>query len=361
MRAASGVRHSSMSRHRRRVAFLALLALPAAACADHAAVRRPTAAERALITATVRETWAYEAVPLPAGRRLRLERPRLKPHVAGIRVARRDPRFATALVELRDRRGVTRRHARAVLLLRKESGQAFRGQWGYAVAGPALSFPRSCSRATPAPVRDLMCPSPWSVLEARRPRLREQLRLAQRIPSPDLHALDWRHIALPGGACGSSRPIRPRFVTASQGESFIHGDVDLLWWNPVWVYSWGRPTFGDLDGDGQNEAALGVVCANGGGTASGQLAFAAVFFKAVGRTLRVVGVVTPQQPLGGAGVHVPLVSTVGIRPGRVIAPEAWYGPDDGSCCGSGRARTTWKLDRGVLRATHTKVLRQPRR
>ena len=347
-----------MSRHRGRVAALALFALSAAACSDHTAVRSPTAAERALIVATVRDTWAYESTPLPAGHRLRLERPRLKPQVVRIRVSGREPRFATALVELRDRRGAARRDTRAVLLLRRNSGQD-RGQWGFAVAGPALSFPGSCSHATPLPVRDLMCPSPWSVLGARRPQLRPQVQLVQRIVSPDLHAVDWRHVALPGGVCGSSRPIRPRFGLGSQGETFIHGDVDLLWWNPVWVYSWGTPTFGDLDGDGQDEAGLGVVCANGGGTAGGQLGFADVVFKAVGRSLRVVGIVTPRQPLSGAGVHVPLVAPASIRRGRVIAPESWYGPYDGSCCGSGRARTTWKLDRGTLRPTRTEILQRP--
>ena len=53
--------------------------------------------------------------------------------------------------------------------------------------------------------------------------------------------------------------------------------------------------FGDLDGDGRDEAALSVVCANGGGTAGGQLAFSAVIFKAVGRSFRVIGIVTPPQ------------------------------------------------------------------
>jgi hypothetical protein len=282
----------------------------------------------------------------------------LEPQVVRIRVARREPRFATALVELRNRRGARQPHMQAVLLLRRDRAHG-RKQWGYAVAGPAVSFPVSCSQATPLPVRDLMCPSAWSVLGARRPRLRPQVQLVQRIASPDLHAIDWRKVALPGGACGSSRPIRRRFGIGSQGEAFIHSDVELLWWNPVWVYSWGTPTFGDLDGDGQDEAAVGVVCANGGGTAAGQLGFAEVVFKAVGRSLRVVGVITPRQPLSGAGDHVPLVAPVSFRRGRLIARETWYGPNDGSCCGSGRARTTWTLVRGRLRPARTEILQHP--
>jgi hypothetical protein len=149
-----------------------------------------------------------------------------------------------------------------VLVLERERNTSG-GGWGYAIAGPGLSFPRSCTSATPRGIRDLLCPDPWSRLGYPKPQLSAQTTLTQRIGSPDLHSLDWRTVALPGGA-------------------LIHADVDLLWWNPVVVSSWSRPVFGDLDGDGRDEAALDVDCANGGGTAAGQLAFSEVVFKTVG-------------------------------------------------------------------------------
>jgi hypothetical protein len=197
------------------------------------------------------------------------------------------------------------------------------------------------------------------VLGYPRPRVRAQTAHSQRIPSSDLHALDWKKVTLPGGACGSSRPIHPHRYDAGQPEALIHADVDLLWWNPVVVASWGKPAFGDLDGDGRDEAALDVDCANGGGTAAGQLAFSSVIFKAVGTSLRIVGIVRPRQPLEPDTPHVPLSYVLAIKRGKVIVSEAWYGPHDGDCCGSGLARTIWTYSRGKLHPTHTTILRKP--
>jgi hypothetical protein len=207
-------------------------------------------------------------------------------------------------------------------------------------------------------VRDLLCPDPWSRLGYPRPRLRVQAALSQRIRSPDLHSLDWRTVTLPGGACGSSRPIRPHRYEFGPA-ALIHADVDLLWWNPVVVDSWSRPVFGDLDGDGRDEAALDVDCTNGGGTAGGQLAFRQVVFKAVGHTLYVVGVLTPRQPLGPETSHVPLSFVRAVERGKVIVSEAWYGPHDGDCCASGVAQTIWTYHAGKLRPTRTTILRKP--
>jgi len=245
-----------------------------------------------------------------------------------------------------------------VLVLKKEKDPSF-GGWGYPLAGPALSFPLSCAAATPRAIRDLLCPDPWSVLGYPRPHLRAQTAYVQRIPSHDLHAIDWRKVILPGGACGSSRPIRPHRYGHGPPEALIHTDVNLLWWNPVVVSSWSKPWFGDLDGDGRDEAALGVDCANGGGTAAGQLAFSDVIFKAVGRSLRVVGIVAPRQPLDPETSHVPLIGKVAIERGKAVVSEAWYGSYDGDCCASGRARTTWTCAAGKLRPTRTTILQKP--
>jgi hypothetical protein len=317
--------------------------------ASRSALRPATARERAEIGVTVAETWEYESRP-PEGLRsfypVRLRRLTPRPRVVTIRISRADPRYASVLV--------VRRGARAVLVLRRDRGTTGRG-WGDPVAGPALSFPLSCTLATPRGVRDLLCPDPWSRLGFPRPQLRAQTALTQRIDSPDLHSLDWRSIALPGGACGSSRPIRPHRYRYGPA-ALIHPDVDLVWWNPVVVDSWSKPAFGDLDGDGRDEAALGVVCANGGGTAGGQLAFSEVVFKAVGRSLRVVGILTPRQPLA-PGAHVPLSHVVTIERGKVVVSEAWYGPNDGDCCASGRARTIWTYTAGKLQPSRTTILR----
>jgi hypothetical protein len=321
------------------------------------AVRGPTQRERARIATSVSATWRYEATPPELVRsyfHIHLRRPPLRPRVLRVRVSTRDPKFATAVVELRDRQR-RRRGNRALVVLERERGVG-PGQWGYVIAGPALSFPLSCTAATPRALRDLLCPDPWRVLGYRRPRVRAQTTYSQPIPSPDLHALDWRKVTLPGGACASSRPIRPHRYEYGP-DALIHADVDLLWWNPVLVGSWSKPVFGDLDGDGRDEAALSVSCANAGGTAAGQLLFSAVIFKAVGRSLRVVGIVTPRQPLVLGTTHVPVGYVAAIKRGKVVFSEGWYGPYDGDCCSSGRVRTIWTYTRGKLRPARTTILR----
>jgi hypothetical protein len=62
------------------------------------------------------------------------------------------------------------------------------------------------------------------------------------------------------------------------------------WWPAVVVNTaWNGVRYGDLDGDGRDEAVVDVVCSNAGGTAAGQLAFSSVVFAARGRSLRSIG------------------------------------------------------------------------
>jgi hypothetical protein len=335
---------------RLRVLPFAVLPLLLGACtpttAGHklsAGVRPPTPEERASIAFAIKDTWTFRSAPLydELGHRARPRRPHRRPTIVRIVVSRADPRFASAVVQLRDARGRRRGSVAAMVfelerLHDKVGGKKF---GAYVIAGPAIAFPNACTAATPSGLRTLVCPDPWSVLDHPRPRLRPQAAYTQRIASPDLHALDWRKVALPGGVCGSSRPIRPHNYGYGP-EAFVHADIDLLWWNPVWVYSWTRPVFGDLDGDGHDEAALQVVCADGGGTADGQLAFSEVIFKAAGKSLRVLGILRPQKPpLDLNATHVPLSFVAAIKRGKVVVSEAWYGRYDGTCCASGRART----------------------
>jgi hypothetical protein len=341
-----------------------VLALGLGACGSTTAspVRPPTPVERARIVLAVDETWEYESEPLYSelGRHLLPRRPRLRPAVVRVVVSRADPRFSSAVVELRDARG-RRRGSAAVMVFERARDRYEEKRFGAAVvAGPAVAFPRACTAATPPGIRPLVCPDPWSVLGYPRPRVRAERALTQRIASADLHRIDWRKVTLPGGVCGSSRPIRPRDYGYGP-QAIVHADVELLWWNPVWVDSWTGPVFGDLDGDGRDEAALNVVCANGGGTADGQLAFSGVIFKAVGKSLRVIGIVTPRQPpFDPAATHVPLGHVAAITPGKVVFSEAWYGRHDWTCCASGRARTTWTYAHGRLRPTRTTILARPR-
>jgi hypothetical protein len=244
-----------------------------------------------------------------------------------------------------------------VIVLRREDDPRYVKvvpEW-WAVEGAATVFPPSCTGATPQALRDLLCPDPWSVLGYPRPRIQPQAAYAIRIRSTDLHALDWENVTLPGAACGSTHPIPLR-----ESQALVRSTI-WPWWPLVDVSAYPRPTFGDLDGDERDEAALNVMCSNGGGMAAGQLGSAYVIFSARRHVLRVVGVVRPRQPLDPEASHVPLLGAVEILPGKVIVQEAWYGPHDGTCCSSGRAATVWTYATGTLRPTRTVVVLPPSR
>lgn len=172
----------------------------------------------------------------------------------------------------------------------------------------------------------------------------------------DLHHVRWGEVAIPGSVCGAATAIRlnhkKAVVQSRRFPGYRHIHVDTAWNGVV---------YGDLDGNGADEAAFQVDCNNGGGTADGVLAYAAVVFTGAHGRLRVVGVITPRQRYLRGTRYPPIVGIVKLRPGRVVSPEAWYGPHDTAvCCPSGRARTIWSYSGGRLRATRTIIERKPR-
>jgi hypothetical protein len=360
-------------RGRARTLALATLTVLSAACGgasrseSTSPVREPSQQERREIAAVTKWEYAYESDPVPyrpSRIGVRLHFARLHPKVVRIRVSRTDPRFAVSVVELRDALG-RRRPGTVVRLLERVRGKKpakrlvrWEPPWAV-VAESGIGFPLACTRATPKAVQDLVCPDPWSVLDYPRPRIRLNTTVRMRLRTSDLHAVDWRHVVLPGAACGATRPVR---ITGGGdwGDAFIRSAVRPWWPAMVVVTGWDSVRYGDLDGDGRGEAVLNVVCSNAGGTAAGQLGFSSVVFAARGRWLQSIGVITPRQPLDLSASHAPAVRAE-IRRGKVVAHEAWYGPNDGSCCASGRAKTFWTYANGRLRPSRTIVERKPRR
>lgn len=179
--------------------------------------------------------------------------------------------------------------------------------------------------------------------------------------SIDLHRVNWASATLPGSVCGASHSIRLHRHKAV----VVSHRWGKRWRSPAWP-AWPRVTvdagwnpvvYGDLDGDGRDEAAVVIGCSNGGGTADGYLAYAQVFFTAGRQSPHVVGIVTPQQRR--IPNTLPTLVQVTIRRGEVIAREAWYGRHDGTCCPSGRSTTTWKYVNGRLKPLRTVVERKP--
>jgi hypothetical protein len=303
---------------------------------------KPTLAHR--IAGVVTSTWRYEAAARDAGKT-----PPFTPSVVKFVRSTVDPRYLSVLVQLRDKAGHP--HGAPVIMIFQ------RGSSLWPIEGPAVAFTDACASGKPAGVRSLICPDPWAVLHYPRPDLHPQTSLTQPIPSSDLRKIDWRTVLLPGGVCGSSQPIRLSKVDSTNGGAAIHPDVDFVWWNPVEVNAWYSVSYGRL-GNGHQDAALGVMCANAGGTADGQLAFSVVVFEAVGKTLRVAGILRPHAPLNPYLGHVPLESVARVTGAKVVVKETWYGAYDGTCCGSGRATTTWTYRDGRFHP-HTGFVHKP--
>jgi hypothetical protein len=160
----------------------------------------------------------------------------------------------------------------------------------------------------------------------------------------DLHHVRWSTAALPGPVCGLSHPIR-----LHGGKARVSPRLEVnAAWHPV--------AFGDLDGDGLDEAAVAVACSNGGGTADSVRAYAQVVFRPGTHSALAIGVLTPRwQPKH----ELPTLLSVVLRRDRVIGLEAFYGPSDGTCCPTGRARTVWAYRHRRLHLTTTRETKQP--
>jgi len=174
-----------------------------------------------------------------------------------------------------------------------------------------------------------------------------------------LQAVGWQNETLPGAVCKSSGPIRLYNHVAQLAHTGF-GNVHSSGSDPdrVRVAAAYEVTYGQLGGVGP-AAAVDVVCSNNSGTADGQIRFAYVLFAGSASNARPVGLITPRQPQSANVSHVPLLGKVKWVDSRIVVTEYWYGPNDPTCCASGRAATTWAYHAGKLRAVRTVVTRRP--
>ncbi len=178
------------------------------------------------------------------------------------------------------------------------------------------------------------------------------------LPLP-LQAVGWQNEILPGAVCKSSRSIRLHNHVAQIAHTGF-GNVNSSGSDPdlVLVEAAYDVTYGQLGGVGR-AATVDVVCSNNGGTADGQIRFADVVFSGSATSVRAVGLITPQQPPSSDLSHAPLLGMVKWVDGQIVVAEYWYGPNDPTCCASGRATTTWAYHAGALTAVRTVVTKRP--
>jgi hypothetical protein len=365
-----------------RVGSLVVLALLASivldACGGASGLRAPTRAERAQMIAAVDKDWAFYAdfgspcchpeigFSAPDFQQLHYQ-----PHIVSIRVSKRDPRLAVAAVEVFTASGQPTHHAAVAMLVKQRRVES--GEPGWVAGGARTRFALSCVPSVARAVRELLCPSPWAVLDdsAGAP-------VQSKAASVGAIAPRWSEVGLPGSVCGATTPIHLHW-NRSWGRAYVRS---TYWpWYPVVEVDASRPHLGESLG--YEGAELGdhythygymhVECSNGGGMGPDTLAWSVVVF-ATGEheegepeyPLRVVGVITPQQPYAGVGPadigEVELTRNIAVTRhgqttlrGLVIVSEGWHGPADSPDFPTGRATTIWTYSHGKLVSPRTVV------
>jgi hypothetical protein len=165
-------------------------------------------------------------------------------------------------------------------------------------------------------------------------------------PPANFRSVQWADISVPGAVCQATAPIE-----LNQGNATIPTPAGVNAGTPqVYITEWSLVQYGDLYGTDQPDiAALDVWCSNTGGTADGQLQDSWVIFADTTGTLQTLVTLTPQQP-SVADSHVPTLNPdpggIVIQPGKITVEQAWYGPNDGTCCPTGQATTVWTFAGG---------------
>ena len=169
------------------------------------------------------------------------------------------------------------------------------------------------------------------------------------IAARDVRRIDWANASIPGAVCEQDEVI-----------TFTDGLADDL--PPYPGQSWPMDAFayfdevdyGDVTGDGADDALLTVECTNDDATAAGRLVWSIVAFSGESGSVRPIGTITGQHGLTGSlPAHL---GVAGIDAEGVRIEEAFYGPQDGSCCPSGTAETLWRWTGSALEVVSSDVV-----
>ncbi|MEE1672198.1 hypothetical protein RCR19_43120 (plasmid) [Streptomyces sp. WAC07094] len=160
----------------------------------------------------------------------------------------------------------------------------------------------------------------------------------------DLHALDWASFAIPGSLCRSDKPIRLHDGTAINVPSDFDGPEENMAQDVR--ASTDKIVYGDVTGDGRDEAALPVLCANHDSTAAGQTAMGIMVFDGSSGQAALLATLTSRQPRVGEPPNFVAITEMGA--GKVAAVDIYYRQDDPNCCPSGNATETWSYRNGTL-------------
>lgn len=178
---------------------------------------------------------------------------------------------------------------------------------------------------------------------------------------PILQGVDWANESIPGSICGVSGSIPLHnggaVLSDSNLASVQYPDVYVSasgGWPSSENVAFGSMVYGPLGGAGDDAAGDPVWCQNGGGTGDSQEAQGYVIFMILSGQVSPIGVITPQKD-SAPDSHIPIVTSIDIEPGQIVAQEDWYMKADATCCPTGRATTTWTYANGKLSPGPTQV------
>ena len=154
-----------------------------------------------------------------------------------------------------------------------------------------------------------------------------------------IRAVDFLSFTYPAGACDPKDPRGP-FVMANGkpllGEPAPGADV------PTFPISVDEVVYGDVTGDGVDEAVVRLVC-NKGGTAT--WAVADVFTPAADAPRR-IGVLTAQT--SGPDVNISKIGSIQVVNGAIVVEELVAVGEDPTCCPSQTRLVSWNYKDGQM-------------
>ncbi|MEU1520383.1 hypothetical protein ABZ490_51235 [Streptomyces sp. NPDC005811] len=162
-------------------------------------------------------------------------------------------------------------------------------------------------------------------------------------------------MTIPGSLCRSPDSIRLRDGVALNVPSHFDGPEPNF---PQDVSArTDQLAFGDLTGDGQDEAALPVLCANHNSTAAGQTAMGIMVFDGSSGQPKLLTTLNSQQKRQGEPPN--FLEVRQITRSRIVADETFYGPADANCCPSGHASDVWRYSNGTVKPIRSAVTVAP--
>jgi len=160
-------------------------------------------------------------------------------------------------------------------------------------------------------------------------------------PAADpIRAIDFADVSQPGSACSEGlRVAPPKRIAVDRGSSAL---LDLGRLTRLEVDD--KVAYGDLDGDGADEAVVHAVCTFGANGAEDTLA---VWAMEDGDPVVVDTLAEPSTRL--TGPFPPAVKKVAVADDEVAVTWTHYAADDPNCCPSQQTVLRYQLDDGSLR------------